>query len=207
MVAAKKTVFDQIAEKYHLEPQQAESLTEYDRQLRKNLNSTELAAEMISTGRFELRDGKASSFTKLLTDVIGAAPVVGEILSFLGSLVNRGAKRFEENEEQRFAEKFLAINPELDHAKWCQITKSISAQIIDEKASEIGGLSKKDAQKLADKDSEKIIRSILGRDEKDKKDLDEDSLISELSSVAKGPDSITKPSQSQKFINNFFQRS
>ncbi len=205
MVATKESLYASIAETYHLDAEGAKRLAEYDQRFRKNLNSHELAAEMVTSGKFELKDDTVTSFGKLLSDAAGMIPVAGQTFSFLGSLVSRGAKKYQENEEERLARKFEEINPELDHAKWCELTRSIAENIAREKVDEITECkSKKEVQKLADKDSEKVIRGILIREEG--RESDRESLIPELTAIALSPDSITKPTDSKQTFAHIFHR-
>ena len=146
-----------------LNRKEAESVVAYRQTIRTQLNELGAEAAVAHGGKFELKNGAASSATDLLSKISSLVPVFGQPASVIFSLVGFGVKQAEESSEKAVAEKILKVSCG-DSTEWNSVTKDLSRKLGEERVGELKGLSKKDAEILAKSDLAKIVTKILAGD-------------------------------------------
>jgi len=173
-----------------LRREEAESVVTYSCTIRMELNELEAAAKISHSGKFELKNGEASTAAALLSKISSLFPVIGQPASAVFSLAGFGAKQLENARAQAAAEEILAVSCG-DSTDWNTLTKELSRELGTQRAEDLKNSDKEGAKKLAKADLAKIVAKILTGDLRNIEG--EQNIFEALKTAAIAPSALTKP--------------
>jgi len=173
-----------------LSRKEAESVVTYRCAIRTELNELEAAAKISRSGKFELKNGAASTAADLLSKISSLVPVIGQPASAVFSLAGFGAKQLENINEKAAAEKILALSC-ADSTEWNSLTRKLSEELGNHRTEELRNLNQESAEKLAKADLAKIVAKILTGDLPNIEG--EQNIFEALKTAAIAPSALTKP--------------
>ena len=173
-----------------IETTDTRALAEYCQTIRTELNELEAAAKISHSGKFELKNGEASTAAALLSKISSLFPVIGQPASAVFSLAGFGAKQLENINEKAAAKKILALSC-ADSTEWNSLTRKLSEELGNHRTEELRNLNQESAEKLAKADLAKNVAKILTGDLPNIEG--EQNIFEALKTAAIAPSALTKP--------------
>jgi len=155
-----------------------------------------MLAAVADTGKFEFKEGVATTATGVAKEGVGMIPVVGSIASFVGHLAALGVRKIESHLIERDVKRISAMNPSQDMEDWYSFTKDLSASVIASKAKQIATMDEKQIAELAKKDAGRIAEEIM---DGKAKTIDDEEAISGLTKVVTGVEKSTSEKPAATF--------
>ena len=155
MTARLDSVSANIATRFGTTPEQAVSLIEYHRVLRAGLNKFSAVAMVAS--EVELKGGVASEVSGVVKEGLSLIPFVGGLI---GYGVDRATKAIERSAKMNGLKHALELNPAADQSEWCDFTRRLADQMVEQKAQELKQRNKSETKKSAQQDCATIIDAI-----------------------------------------------
>jgi len=141
----REVAFRNVADRYGVTPEQAESLVAYHAQLRAALNEAFIAA---STGqRFQTAEGSVAKVSGLIATFLKFLPF-GNAAEVVSGVINIADSHFSRKELDSFA----ALVPAFGIENVNKLTKSVATDTLEASIDQIKNLSVEEARKAAKKD-------------------------------------------------------